>query len=124
MLADGEGRGQNLVQFLRQNVGPKIHFSRKNGNFQRTLDRPRATSFSGPLAEFRGPGTLFRGVDFGGPETSKIRNSGTEGNFRSKPVPRKGTGDLLPPFRSRSPASKGVPGGPFRKTFFFCPFRP
>ncbi|GFR32728.1 hypothetical protein TNCT_234321 [Trichonephila clavata] len=124
MLADGEGRGQNLVQFLRQNVGPKIHFSRKNGNFQRTLDRPRATSFSGPLAEFRGPGTLFRGVDFGGPETSKIRNSGTEGNFRSKPVPRKGTGDLLPPFRSRSPASKGVPWGSLPKNVFFLPFSP
>ncbi|GFQ85712.1 hypothetical protein TNCT_273691 [Trichonephila clavata] len=124
MLADGEGRGQNLVQFLRQNVGPKIHFSRKNGNFQRTLDRPRATSFSGPLSEFRGPGTLFRGVDFGGPETSKIRNSGTEGNFRSKPVPRKGTGDLLPPFRSRSPASKGVPCGSLPKNVFFLPFSP
>ncbi|GFQ98041.1 hypothetical protein TNCT_354311 [Trichonephila clavata] len=124
MLADGEGRGQNLVQFLKQNVGPKIHFSRKNGNFQRTLDRPRATSFSGPLAEFRGPGTLFRGVDFGGPETSKIRNSRTEGNFRSKPVPRKGTGDLLPPFRSRSPASKGVPWGSLPKNVFFLPFSP
>ncbi|GFQ92636.1 hypothetical protein TNCT_526731 [Trichonephila clavata] len=124
MLADGEGRGQNLVQFLRQNVGQKIHFWRKNGNFQRTLDRPRATSFSGPLAEFRGPGTLFRGVDFGGPETSKIRNSGTEEISARNRYRGRGPGISFPRFDLGAMPPRGSPGGPFRKTFFFCPFRP
>ncbi|GFR04817.1 hypothetical protein TNCT_488751 [Trichonephila clavata] len=124
MLADGEGRGQNLVQFLRQNVGPKIHFSRKNGNFQRTLDRPRATSFSDHSPNFGVLGPFLGELISGVPKLQKFVTREPKGISARNRYRGRGPGISFPRFDLGALPPRGSPGGPFRKTFFFLPFSP